>query len=120
MFKRALGIDIPITFIGDMPKRLMSYGEWRLLKIDVKDAKCGDLLFVRNKNREKLLSHVAVFLEADRIFHCCAGYGTAVIQSSKEFFSQYEQVLNFQKMIRYIDTRNKDLRTAQNGSFILD
>ncbi|MBX3720001.1 MAG: C40 family peptidase [Parachlamydiales bacterium] len=118
LFKNALQIDIPLTYIGDMPRRLLSYGEWRAMKIDLKDARCGDLLFVKNRGREKLVSHVAMVLETDRIFHCCLAAGTAVVQSETEFFSLYEQRLDFVKMIRYIDPRNRELRDLHQGVFM--
>jgi cell wall-associated NlpC family hydrolase len=101
-----------------MPRRLLSYGEWRAIKIDLKDARCGDLLFVKYRGREKLVSHVAMVLETDKIFHCCLAAGTAVVQSEEEFFSLYEQRLNFVKMIRYIDPRNRELRDLHQGIFM--
>lgn len=120
VFKRAMNIDIPLLYIGDMPRQLLSFSEWRSLKIEMKDVQCGDLLFVRNKKNEKLLSHIALVVEVDRIFHCCPSLGTAVVQSKDEFFSLYEQKLNFKEMVRYIDPRNKKLRKDQNGIFISD
>lgn len=117
VFKKALGLDIPLTFIGDMPRRLLSYSEWRLLKIDAKDMQCGDLLFVKKKKNVKLLSHVALVVASDRIFHCCQSLGTAVVQSTEDFFCLYEQQLNFRKMVRYVDPRNKKLREEQKSGF---
>jgi hypothetical protein len=118
IFKRALGIYIPLAFIGDMPRQLLSFSEWNALKIEINEAQCGDILFVRNKKNEKLLSHIAVIIEVDKIFHCCPYFGTAVIQSRDDFFSLYEQKLNFKEMARYIDPRNKKLRKDQKGIFI--
>ncbi|MBS0653074.1 MAG: C40 family peptidase [Verrucomicrobia bacterium] len=118
LFKHALKINIPLTYIGDMPRRLLSYSEWRAVKIDIKDAKCGDLLFVKSREREKLVSHVAMVIETDKIFHCCLNAGTAIVQSEEEFFSLYEQRLDFVKMIRYIDPRNRELRDLHQGIFM--
>jgi hypothetical protein len=120
IFKQALSVDIPLAFIGDMPRQLLSFSEWRPLKIDTRDARCGDILFVRNKEREKLLSHAALIIEIDKIFHCCPKSGTAIIQSKDEFFSLYEQRLGFKQMVRYIDPRNKQLREDHKGMFISD
>ena len=120
VFKQALHIDIPLTFIGDMPRQLLSFGEWRALQVEMNDVRCGDILFVRNKRNEKLLSHIALIIEVDKVFHCCPSSGTAVIESRNEFFSLYEQKLNFKEMICYIDPRNQKLRDAQKGIFISD
>ncbi len=103
-----------------MPRQLVTFSQWKILKIDMNDAKCGDILFVRNKKNEKLLSHIAVVIEVNKIFHCCPTFGTAVIQSRDDFFALYEQKLNFKQMLRYIDPRNKKLREDQKGSFISD
>ncbi len=101
-----------------MPRELFSFSEWRVLKIEMKDARCGDLLFVSNKENKRLLSHIALVIDVDKIFHCSPYFGTAVMQSREEFFSLYEQKLSFKKMICYIDPRNKELRGNQKGIFI--
>lgn len=101
-----------------MPRHLVENPDWRPLKIQRKDAKCGDLLFVRNKKHPKLLSHAALILGVDQIFHCSPFLGTATIQTDAEFFSSYEQKLNFNKMIRYIDPRNAKLRKENKGIYI--
>lgn len=115
---QASGIHIPLTYIGDMPRQLQSFSAWRPLKIEIRDARCGDIVFAKNKENEKLLSHVALIIGVDRIFHCSPKFGTAVVQSEKEFFSGYEQKLNFRKMVCYIDPRNKKLREQYAGKYI--
>ena len=106
IFRRAL-IIMAITYIGDLPRRLLSSDRWRVLKIDVKDAKCGDVLFAKKIGKERLISHAALFVGEDKIFHCYQSLGKARTESSEQFFSIYEQTLGFTEMIRYIDYRNK-------------
>ena len=118
IFNRAIGVDIPLAYIGDMPRHLFVKSEWKSLMVPIEEIQCGDLLFVKNRENEKLLSHIALVMEVDRIFHCCPKFGTAVIQSNEDFFSLYEQRLNFKKMIRYIDPRNVKLREEQGGIYI--
>ena len=101
-----------------MPRRLLHFGKWIPLEIERKDARCGDLLFVKNRKHKKLLSHVAMIVGVDRIFHCCPSFGTAIIQSDDAFFSLYKQKLTLKKMLCYIDPRNTKLREAQKGIFI--
>jgi len=120
IFKKALHEFIPFTFIGDMPRQFMRYGSWRLLSIDSSDAKCGDLIFVKSKTFKRLITHVALFVDNARLFHCTPVYGTAVIESSAGFFSRYEQNLSAAKALRYIDLRNRSLRDEYGGSFIKD
>ncbi|NNM44050.1 MAG: C40 family peptidase [Chlamydiae bacterium] len=118
IFKNALGIEIPLTFIGDMPRHLLSFGEWQALCIERERAQVGDLLFVKNKKREKWLSHVGLILGIDRIFHCSKEIGTARVESDQSFFSMYEQRLTLLEMACYIDVRNKRLRDKHQSAFL--
>ncbi len=111
---------MPLTYVGDMPRRLIALSNCRPLKIDIADVKCGDILFVGGRGKKKLLSHVAIIIDADRIFHCSLSMGTAAVQTIDQFFSSYEQRLCFKEMIRYIDPRNTGLRDAHQGIFISD
>lgn len=120
IFKKAMKVNISLTFIGDMPRKLLACSEWRVMKVAVKDVKKGDIFFVKNKENEKLLSHIALIIDKDKIFHCSLFFGTAVIQANEDFFALYEQRLNFKEMIHYIDPRNKKLREEQKGIFIGD
>jgi cell wall-associated NlpC family hydrolase len=120
LYKKALKVTIPLTFIGDMPRRLASYGEWRPLCIKQEDAQCGDLLFVKNKSNTRLITHIAMFIDARSIFHCCLNEKTAVIQRYETFASRYTQSLGFRIAVRYIDHRNQRERDQQGGPFIKD
>jgi hypothetical protein len=111
---------MPVTYIGDLPRKLLLNGDWIPLKVDIKGVRCGDILFVSHKKSQKLLTHVAIFLEANKIFHCSLCMGTAQIQTELAFFQTYEQKFNFRKMVRYIDQRNKNLRTTHGGAYIKD
>lgn len=98
---------------------MLAYSDWRPLCIPACQAKCGDLLFVKNKNKPKLISHVALVLDSPRIFHCSAEE-QAAIQPWGVFFAQYEQRLPFLRAIRYIDPRNRPKRTQEGDIFIGD
>lgn len=113
IFKKALNIDMPLTFIGDMPRQLLSLENWKLIECSIENTQCGDIFFTKNKNKPKLVSHIALMIEPDKIFHCTPILGKAVIQSKEKFFSSYKQKLHFRKMICYIDPRNKELRSKQ-------
>ena len=101
-----------------MPRHLLRSRQWVPLQIDRKEARCGDLLFVKNRRNQKLLSHVAMIVGENHIFHCSPSKGTAVIESDNAFFSLYEQKLQFKKMVCYIDPRNIKLREKHKGIFI--
>ena len=118
IFKRALGFDLSVTFIGDMPRRLFSYSRLSYLKADSNSLKLGDILFVGSKTSTRMISHVALVVDKERIFHCNQASGHAEIESFDEFFSKYEQKLKSQEMLRYIDYRNTALREEHEGSFI--
>jgi cell wall-associated NlpC family hydrolase len=118
LFKKAIRMNIPLTYIGDMP-RLLSKRGWKVTIIKESEAQSGDLLFVKDKNQSKFLSHVAVFLNPDSLFHCCRKAKTAVEQKSDDFFTNYEQKLTSDESILYIDPRNKIMRRKHgNNKFI--
>lgn len=108
IFKKSTWIDVPLTWIGDMPRVFFSSSQWRLLYIEREEAKYGDVLFVGKKEGDVLISHVALILGVDRIFHSSLGLGTAAIQTDKEFFSRYEQRFSFKEMIQYTDNRSRE------------
>jgi cell wall-associated NlpC family hydrolase len=120
IYKKALNITLPLTYIGDVPRTLLSENNWKALKIPLEEAQCGDLIFVKNKDKKKLLSHVALIIDNKSIFHCSSQHQKAVIQKTQDFFALYEQKLNFLKMVHYIDPRNEEMRKKHNGIFIDD
>lgn len=119
LFKQ-VKVEIPVTYIGDMPRELLKKAACHPIRVKSSQIKCGDIIFCRSKTRPKLVSHVAVALDVDKIFHCNFDLGTAVVQSQEDFFSRYMQELNFRQMARYIDPRNKPLREQYKGIFIDD
>ncbi len=118
IFKSALGIEIPLTFIGDMPRYLLSFGQWEAFCIERERAQVGDLVFVKNIKGQKGIAHVGLILGVDRIFHCSKENGTATIESDQRFFSMYEQRLTLLEMVCYIDSRNTRLRDKHQNNFI--
>ena len=116
IFRKAIGVHVPLTLVGDMPRRLLSLGEWKFCKVDQKEAHCGDLLFAKRITDSKLIAHAALILDPNRIFHCRKDRG-AVVETFEEFHSVFEQKLTYEQ-IRYIDPRNKEMRKQFNGSFI--
>ncbi|CRX38007.1 peptidoglycan amidohydrolase family protein [Estrella lausannensis] len=120
IFKRALGFDLSVTFIGDMPRQLFSYSRLRYLKADSTTLQLGDILFVSSKKSKRMITHVALAVDKERVFHCSYDSGCAEVESLSTFFSKYEQRLTPQEMLRYIDYRNTALRAEQGGAFIKD
>lgn len=100
-----------------MPRKLISLEEWDLIECPIKDIQCGDVFFTKNTNKPKLISHVALVIDPNKIFHCTPLLQKAVIQSKEEFFSFYEQKLSIEKTLCYVDPRNKELRSKE-GMFI--
>lgn len=114
---------LPKVFIGigDLPRSLSFTSQWRPLLIERKDARAGDILFVKSRKQERFISHVAMILGADKIFHCAMKPKTAMIESDYAFFSIYEQRKDsFIDTMRYIDRRNEKLRDEHKGAFIAD
>lgn len=115
LFKKALGIEIPVTFVGDMPRNLESFG-LRLEIIDTSEMKAGDLLFLKLKIKSRLISHVAIAISADKIFHCQKSDGVC-LESPESIFETYEQELKKDQLL-YIDFRNETVREKHAGYFV--
>ena len=103
LVRNVFQIELPRAWVGDMP-RMLSESNWRLLIIDSAELKTGDLLFLKRHKQQSLISHVAIVLTPDQIFHCTARLGP-VIQSIGQVFEHYEQPLQ-QDQVTYIDPRN--------------
>lgn len=113
---------MPVTLIGNMPRTLLfletwyALKTWRAIRCPLEKAQCGDLLFVQQKDKdESPISHIALIIEADKIFHCNLASKTAVIQSREEFFRSYEQKICLSAMIMNIDPRNTKPRPTQGA-----
>lgn len=120
IFKTALRTHIPVTYIGNMPRQLVSYSSWRPLNIKREEARCGDLFFVQKLGKERLITHVAMFLDPDTLFHANYDAQTAVAENFEEFQKRYNQSLNFRRAVRYIDSRSTAKRDEEKGCFIQD
>ncbi len=116
IFKQALKVDIPLTFVGDMPRRLLTLDQWEFCEIDPKEACCGDLVFAKRIREEKLIAHVALLLGPDEVFHCKRD-GGPIVESFEKFCSLFEQKLTLDQL-RYIDPRNREMREKYKDKFI--
>jgi cell wall-associated NlpC family hydrolase len=115
LVKKVFQIDLPRAWIGDMP-RLLSESNWDLHIIDSTELKTGDLLFLKQQEHPTLISHVAIALAPDQLFHCTRHLGP-VIQSVDQVFERYEQQLKADQTI-YIDSRNTSLREKHGRMYI--
>jgi hypothetical protein len=117
IFQRAWGLEMSLTFIGDLPRSLLDSRKWTPLFVDQKEILPGDLLFVKNIMRPRLVEHAVLSLGGDQYFHCRKLEG-ARIESLDELYTQFEQKLTTD-IFRYIDPRNKRLRDEHKGYFIV-
>ena len=115
LVQKAFHINLPRAWVGDMP-HLLSQSHWNLHIIDASEFKTGDLLFLKQQLQPKLISHVAIALAPDQIFHNTSLLGP-VIQSLDQVFERYEQQLK-KDQILYIDSRNTSLRERHGGMYI--
>lgn len=115
LFLKAFDIQIPLTFVGDMPRLLIST-QWSFHLVDASEFKMGDLIFLKRKAEPKLIAHAALALGPDRIFHCKRDQG-AVIESVSAVFEIFEQKIKHSQL-KYIDPRNKELREANGDKYL--
>lgn len=83
IFQKAFRYPLPLYLIGDMP-RLLSKSGWSLLIIDPGDLRIGDLIFLKEKTITRLVSHLALAISPNQIFHFKRG-GAAIESAEKKF-----------------------------------
>ncbi len=98
-------VDIMIDWIGNMPRYLSQQRTWKCLQIPVQELKSGDLLFLKHKKSSRLITHVAMVLGPDEIFHCSQDKNGALIEKISEVFSRYAQPIDVKAMLSYVDPR---------------
>lgn len=108
-------MEVPITFVGNMPRLLASSG-WTFQIIDTSEIRACDLVFLKRRAEPKLVAHAVLVLALDKVFHCKKNCGMKV-EPLEGVFEEYEQKL-LQDQLRYIDSRDKTLRAVHGGWFI--
>lgn len=115
LFLEAIGMNIPVSLIGNMPRLLNEY-DWSLRVIDKTEMQPGDLIFLKHREYERLISHVALAVNNTDVFHCKKEIGS-VVQSVDHLFETYEQTI-FYEQLRYIDYRDEELRRKHAGYYL--
>lgn len=109
-------IDIPLTFIGNMPDQLNKLADWNVHEIQLSDLKDGDVVFTRKKSEhEALITHTAIFI-GGMFLHTTKYFKNAVLQTPKGLFNFYEQPRH-DIALRYIDDRDTEARKLAKGKF---
>lgn len=101
VYKKAIGHEIDLDFIGNMPGALHEKG-WELIEIDEKGLRDGDIVFAKNKRAKRLVTHAAV-VAGEKLFHCLPKKGCASIDVDR-FLRDYEQPSG-PELLRYKDVR---------------
>jgi cell wall-associated NlpC family hydrolase len=116
LFSKALNIQMPVTFIGDMPRSLVSHG-WKFCVIDSREVKAGDFLFFKRRDMKRLITHMALALNSSEVVHFRRDMGKMVIEPLMSALNVYEQEILEQQLL-YIDFRNEDLRKTHGGCYL--
>jgi hypothetical protein len=93
-------------WIGNLPRGLLSKYDCCLIKIKPQDVRCGDFLFLKKKKKRRLITHLALVLETNKIFHCTKTSKRAQIVELECVFNDYEQVQDIEKLATYVDPRD--------------
>jgi cell wall-associated NlpC family hydrolase len=107
LFTKIASIDIPRDWIGNMPRSLVNRKKWSIQQITASELQPGDLLFLRNTHAKRLITHVAVALSPDEVFHSSRGAKGGRIEKIADIFSKYAQPKNSQELLTYVDPRTE-------------
>ncbi len=66
LIRKTTGLRLPNVWVADIPYA-MTLKNWRAVVIDKDQLRSGDLLFTCRWNQ---ITHVAIAIDANRIFHC--------------------------------------------------
>jgi cell wall-associated NlpC family hydrolase len=88
-----------------MPKYLFRHRKWRLFSVPPEQLQLGDLIFLKHKRSPRLVTHVAMALGQNLVFHCAREARGALIERIDTLFCRYSQPSK-EEMISYIDPRS--------------
>ncbi len=100
-------IDLLLDWIGNMPRLLSKERSWKCLTISPDDLLPGDLLFLKRPYSRRLVTHVAMALSPNTVFHCSHEKKGAAIERIEELFATYCQPPDAQAMLDYVDHRSR-------------
>ncbi len=86
-----------------MPRNLSLEGNWEHLLIPSQKLQMGDLVFLKRKGSNRLVTHVAMALGPGQLFHCCWQKKGAVIEKVRTVFSRFRQPPDSRAMLSYVD-----------------
>jgi len=110
LVKKVMAIELTIKRIGSMPGILANHPErkWSVIDITREDAlQPGDLLFLQSKGHRRLITHLAVFLNSQFVFHSSKEKGGGTAELLTEVFKRYSPLSNGIEMINYQDPRRE-------------
>jgi len=103
LFKKTQALDIPLDWIGNMPRLLVEKG-WQIEKIQRRSLKMGDLIFLGKRNNQ--IDHLAVALSAEKVFHVSWKTKGAAIEKIETLFSRYVQPKEIGLFLSSVDPRS--------------
>lgn len=100
--------ELSLDWIGNMPRHLSKKHSWQVLQVSPHELKAGDLLFLKYRKSSRLVTHVAMALGPDEIFHCSREKKGAAIEKIEEVFARYVQPNDLNAMLSYVDPRTEE------------
>ncbi len=100
-------VELSLDWIGNMPRYLSKERRWQVLQIFPDELKPGDLLFLKHRKSSRLVTHVAMALSTEEIFHCSPKKKGASIEKIDEVFTRYVQPSDINAILSYVDPRTK-------------
>jgi hypothetical protein len=109
IFAACFKTQIPHCFVGDLPKALL-HMDWMLKMVDT--PKPGDLIFCYSARKQRI-SHVAIAISEDKIFHC-AYRVNCVIESVVVFLKRVDSPLKSLDELRDAEDPREYLQMARS------
>lgn len=98
-----MGLKIELDLIGNMPRHLVKK-KWSVQKISSSEIQAGDLLFLHSKKSERLVTHVALALSAQKVFHCTPK-SNGCVEPLEAISQEWEFLEDANALLSYVDPR---------------
>lgn len=130
LFEKGINRPFPYTWIGDMPRELMTQYGCILKRVKVDSMQAGDVVFLRRNETNvthfssRYITHIMIAMDSSRVFHCSEKRGGGAIEDFAKPIDAYARSLIKRVVdepflfLRYIDPRNEVLRERYGSELI--
>jgi hypothetical protein len=105
LVRNVFNIEFEVERIGNVPRHLVEKWKWEVKVVSLEDLISGDLIFLKGKDKERLITHVGIVIAKSSIFHSSREREGGFIEELPEMFKRYDPVEAPEVLLEYVDPR---------------